>query len=267
MLAVNKGLLPISCLRKGEPKEPILFALIAIGTIFLSGLAGLMLNESSIPPKTACISNINGPSQPQYHYLLQDLLTNSQFIAMTQGRCFYFGSGFEIEGPQAHSINLVFDHYSPHVIYPCNSFAAHEIDVRLQASPTYGSNGVTLTGFDVENVGVPNEWHCHDAGAAVVPEMLQAQNDSVEKVTISLRDPSPGLTSLYVTLILPSGNYTAVFAGFSEANPAPAGSLLTQNVTLPLDAMKTWTAYKMVESYSFADGITGSDPLSVELEG
>lgn len=264
MLAVNKRLLHISCLRKVGPKEPILFALIAIGTVFLSGLAGLMLNESSTPPKTACISNINGPSQPQYHYLLQDLLTNSQFIAMTQGRCFYFSSGFVIN--PGNFLYLVFDHYTPHVSYPCLTFAVHDIDERLQASPTYGSNGVLITGFDVENVGVPNAWFCN-SGAAVVPEMLQAQNDSVEKVTISLRDPSPGLTSLNVTLILPSGNYTAVFAGFSKANPAPAGSLLTQDVTLPLDAMKTWTAYTMVESYSFAVGITGSVPLSVELEG
>lgn len=94
-----------------------------------------------------------------------------------------------------------------------------------------------------------------------------AKNGAVEMVSVSLRNGGQELVGLNVTLILPSGNHTTTFADISKTNPALTGSLVTQDIALPLGTMETWTVYSMVENCSFADGTTSRWTVIVELEG
>ncbi len=118
-------------MRTENPRTAILFVLFVVGTACLLGLTGFAFSGSPNTPSDACIRNLNGPSQSQYHDLLQALAKNLEFIAMTQGRCFGFISGYEVTGPQGRNTYLVFDHYTPHVVYYCNYLAAHQVDERL----------------------------------------------------------------------------------------------------------------------------------------
>lgn len=245
-----------------------LFIVIVVLVAALLGTVGLGLVHQPAQQRVACIDNLNGLSQTQYRYLVSSLTTNPGFIAATSGRCFDFDSGFEVSGPSGGNIYLVFDHISPHVIYPCRSVAVHEVDERLQVSPIYNASGGLLA-FQIENLGVQVVYHCTPAEirVEVYPVIIQEVNGSSETVSMTLLHKGLAITSLNATLVLPNGNFTAVFAGVSDSNPLAQESTVVQSVDLPLGAMKTWTPYLMVEKGRFYDGMQFDWTLIVQLEG
>src|SRR5438552_7925668 len=202
----------------------IFFPLVTVVVVLLAATA-FALGPVSGLPDVGCISNIANPPQEQYAPLLVRLEHDPGFIRATGGLCYVFNSGFEVSGPGVSALYLVFDHETPHVIYPCNSFGVHQIDKRLEASPQTSANG-TVVGFTLEFVAVPDGWFCQDYFPNPTPVELRATNDTMhsqELVSVTLKNNGLPITSLTVELLLPSGNYTEAFTSVSNSTPLGNG--------------------------------------------
>jgi hypothetical protein len=249
----------------------MIFVPFVAGTVTLLIILAFGQLSAPTPPSTGCISNIANPPQTQYNSTLARIEHDPGFVSATGGLCYSFASAYEVGGSGVWELHLVFDHETPHVIYPCGRFGVHQIDHRLEVLPQTNANG-TIVGFRYTFVGFSNMWSCPREVGGLVPVVLQATNDTVssqELVSVTLENGGPPITSLAVEITLPSGTYTQAFTSVSDSAPLGSGQQATQTVTLPLGAMKTWTSYTMIET-GLAQGEGGGPfnwTLSVQLEG
>lgn len=206
-----------------------------------------------------CIAGIDPVDQVRFGSLIASVESSPAYLSYASGRCFNFTSGGHLDGEPS----FVLVHFTPHVWYPCRTFAVHWVDHELQVTARYAANG-TLVGLDISPIGPVNAFLCPRLTIPIWPSTLQAQNGTVETVQITLQGSfAENLRDLNATLILPAGNFTATFA------PSVSSSSVryTGSVVLPRGAITTWTGYNMTERATFADGTSFNATVVVQLEG
>ncbi|HEV2226749.1 MAG TPA: hypothetical protein VGR56_08100 [Nitrososphaerales archaeon] len=218
----------------------------------------LVMQTNSTGASGVCISNIANPTPSQYVAMLHQIILMPSFIHYSNGRCWTWGSTFEISGPGFSRLNFVFDHFSNTIYYLCGYLPAYELDTRVYVVPSLSRNG-SVTGISIQPQSGPFSTSCPQVSLTIQPRSLDVVlwNSSGQTVSLELQFlpfSNASLRSLEARISNSSWSYMITFLQVNSTNLLRPGSNVVQEIFIPGAPLRPNVEYDMAATGTYVNG-------------
>jgi len=241
-----------------------------------STTSSVLSSTTSCPPITW--ANVTGAASISYEPVVQRIVQDPSFTALTQGLCYSFALNYYGYSQGESLTTFVFDNYNGTIIYNCGWFPGKVVVSQIQVNTVL--NGTTIE--KMVSMGLTpgtdlNEFSCPAPPSASIwvksVVLVPPYTPAGPTIEVTLIDASAPIVNLTAVLSLPGKNQTFEFSGVNAASPLLAGRSSSQSETIvgPV-SVNTTSTYPMTIAGAFQNGtkfsysVWDGYPLRVEVQ-